>query len=102
MIYCWRGGQRSKAFSIILSEVGWRTYQLDGGYKQYRNKVVKFSTVTADELIELVAADLGSYKKPGSLTLTTEPLPKSPVGKIKRKDLREPFWAGRDRRVSGS
>ena len=60
------------------------------------------STVTTDELIELVAADLGSYKKPGSLTLTTEPLPKSPVGKIKRKDLREPFWAGRDRRVSGS
>jgi acyl-CoA synthetase (AMP-forming)/AMP-acid ligase II len=59
-------------------------------------------TVTEDELIELVAADLGSYKKPGSLTLTTEPLPKSPVGKIKRKDLREPFWAGRDRRVSGS
>jgi hypothetical protein len=24
------------------------------------------------------------------------------VGKIKRKDLREPFWAGVDRRVSGS
>ena len=31
-----------KAFSIILSEVGWRTYQLDGGYKEYRNSVVKF------------------------------------------------------------
>ena len=60
------------------------------------------SRVTENELVEMVASDLGSYKKPGSLTLTTEPLPKSPVGKIKRKDLREPFWAGRDRRVSGS
>jgi hypothetical protein len=30
-----------------------------------------------------------------------EPLPKTPVGKIKRKDLREPFWVGRDRRVAG-
>ena len=60
------------------------------------------SAVTEDELIDLVSNDLGSYKKPGSLVLTTEPLPKSPVGKIKRKDLREPFWAGRDRRVAGS
>ena len=58
--------------------------------------------MTEDELIDLVSNDLGSYKKPGSLVLTTEPLPKSPVGKIKRKDLREPFWAGRDRRVAGS
>ena len=30
--HCWRGGQRSKSFAIILSEVGLRTYQLDGGY----------------------------------------------------------------------
>ena len=38
LIYCWRGGQRSKAFSIVLSEVGWRTNQLKGGYKEYRNQ----------------------------------------------------------------
>ena len=38
----------------------------------------------------------------GGVTVTTEPLPKSPVGKIKRKELREPFWAGQERRVSGS
>ena len=60
------------------------------------------SSVTAEELTELVSNDLGSYKKPGGVTLTTEPLPKSPVGKIKREDLREPFWVGVDRRVSGS
>jgi acyl-coenzyme A synthetase/AMP-(fatty) acid ligase len=53
-------------------------------------------------LIDMVSADLGSYKKPSGITITTEALPKSPVGKIKRKDLREPFWAGVDRRVSGS
>ena len=58
--------------------------------------------MTEDELIDLLSNDLGSHKKPGSLVLATEPLPKSPVGKIKRKDLREPFWAGRDRRVAGS
>ena len=52
--------------------------------------------------MQMVVDDLGSYKKPGGITITTEPLPKSPVGKIKRKDLREPYWVGVDRRVSGS
>jgi acyl-CoA synthetase (AMP-forming)/AMP-acid ligase II len=64
--------------------------------------VVPQARVTEQDLLDMVAKDLGSYKKPGSVTLTTDPLPKSPVGKIKRKDLREPFWAGIDRRVSGS
>ncbi|MDH3644672.1 MAG: AMP-dependent synthetase, partial [Gammaproteobacteria bacterium] len=58
--------------------------------------------VSEAEIIELVATQLGSYKKPAGVDITTEPLPKSPVGKIKRKDLREPFWAGHARRVSGS
>ena len=60
------------------------------------------ASVTEQEIIDLVAADQGSYKKPGGVRITTEPLPKSPVGKVKRKDLREPFWEGIDRRVSGS
>jgi hypothetical protein len=34
--------------------------------------------------------------------ITTEPLPKSPVGKLLRKQLREPHWAGHHRRVSGA
>jgi hypothetical protein len=29
-------------------------------------------------------------------------LPKSPVGKIQRKILREPHWVGFDRRVAGT
>ncbi|MCG8407884.1 MAG: AMP-binding protein, partial [Phycisphaerales bacterium] len=58
--------------------------------------------VSEDEIISLCAERLGSYKKPAGVTLQTDPLPKSPVGKIKRKDLREPFWAGKDRRVAGS
>ncbi len=39
LVYCWRGGQRSSAFSIILSEIGWRPSLLNGGYKNYRNEV---------------------------------------------------------------
>jgi acyl-CoA synthetase (AMP-forming)/AMP-acid ligase II len=58
--------------------------------------------VSEAELIELCAKTLGSYKKPAKVELRTEPLPKSPVGKIKRKELRDPYWAGRDRKVSGA
>ena len=58
--------------------------------------------VTEAEIIALCAERLGSYKKPGRVEFRTEALPKSPVGKVKRKDLREPHWAGHDRRVAGS
>jgi tRNA 2-selenouridine synthase len=39
LVYCWRGGQRSEAMAIILSQVGWRTGRLAGGYKTYRRRV---------------------------------------------------------------
>jgi tRNA 2-selenouridine synthase len=40
LVYCWRGGQRSRALAHILNEVGWRAMQLDGGYRAYRRHVV--------------------------------------------------------------
>lgn len=41
LIYCWRGGQRSGAMSIILSQIGWSAHKLDGGYKAYRRHVLE-------------------------------------------------------------
>lgn len=58
--------------------------------------------VSEEEIVARCADVLGSYKKPHVVKITQEPLPKSPVGKVKRKDLREPFWAGRSRRVGGN
>lgn len=40
LVYCWRGGQRSGSFAIILSQVGWRVETLVGGYKAWRSLVV--------------------------------------------------------------
>ena len=37
LIYCWRGGQRSKSLAIILSEIGWEISILKGGYRKYRS-----------------------------------------------------------------
>jgi len=34
--YCWRGGQRSGALSLILSQIGFRATLIEGGYKAFR------------------------------------------------------------------
>jgi acyl-CoA synthetase (AMP-forming)/AMP-acid ligase II len=41
---------------------------------------------------------LADFKKPRSIDFVAE-LPRNPNGKISRKAVREPFWAGMDRRV---
>jgi tRNA 2-selenouridine synthase len=40
LIYCWRGGARSGAFTHILRQIGWDAAQLEGGYKRWRTQVV--------------------------------------------------------------
>ena len=40
MVYCWRGGQRSGAFTHILRQVGWAAQRLNGGYKAWRSFVM--------------------------------------------------------------
>ena len=40
LVYCWRGGQRSRSLTHVLNEIGWRAVQLEGGYRAYRRHVV--------------------------------------------------------------
>lgn len=58
--------------------------------------------VTEEEVVELCAKRLGSYKKPSQVRFQTEPLPKSPVGKLQRRVLRAPFWEASQRRVGAT
>lgn len=60
------------------------------------------AAVTEEAIIDECRRRLGSYKKPGRVEFRTEALPKSPVGKLQRKALREPYWSGVGRRVSGN
>jgi len=39
LIYCWRGGHRSRSLAIILKEIGFEPSILSGGYKEYRKMV---------------------------------------------------------------
>ncbi len=40
LVYCWRGGKRSGAFTHVLREIGWDARALDGGYKAFRRTVM--------------------------------------------------------------
>ncbi len=41
LAYCWRGGQRSGALALILSQIGFRVTLVEGGYKAFRAAVVQ-------------------------------------------------------------
>ena len=63
LIYCWRGGQRSGAMSIILAQVGWAAHKLDGGYKAYRRDVLdKLETLPQHFTYRVVCGPTGSGK----------------------------------------
>lgn len=40
LVYCWRGGQRSRSVTLLFAEIGWRAVQLTGGYRAWRRHVV--------------------------------------------------------------
>jgi acyl-CoA synthetase (AMP-forming)/AMP-acid ligase II len=57
------------------------------------------ASATEQELIEFCKTNLAGYKKPKSVDFVKE-LPKSPVGKILRRKVKEPFWKDRARQVN--
>lgn len=52
----------------------------------------------AEDIITWARERIAAYKCPKSVDLIDE-MPRNPSGKILRKDLREPFWKGHNRRV---
>ncbi len=55
--------------------------------------------VSAAEIISFAKENLASYKCPTSVDFI-DILPRNPSGKILKKDLRKPFWEGRERMVN--
>jgi long-chain acyl-CoA synthetase len=63
-------------------------------------KVVRVadSQMTADQLLAYCRERLAGFKCPTSIQWIDQ-LPRSPSGKVLKKDLRAPYWDGRDRMV---
>ncbi len=55
--------------------------------------------VTAKELIDYARERIAGYKVPRSIDFA-ETLPRNPSGKILKRELRKPYWEGRERQVN--
>ena len=63
--------------------------------------VVRAGTpVDAADLISFCKKRIAGYKCPHSVDVRTAPLPMSGAGKILKRELRRPFWEGKDRHVA--
>ncbi len=54
---------------------------------------------SAAELTAFCRQHIGGYKLPRSYEFRTEPLPVTPVGKVRKNVLRDPHWVGHARKI---
>ena len=57
------------------------------------------ASATAEDIIAHARTRIAGFKCPKSVDFI-DALPRNPSGKILRRELREPYWAGHDRRVN--
>ncbi|MBU3575573.1 tRNA 2-selenouridine(34) synthase MnmH [Polynucleobacter sp. UK-Mo-2m-Kol15] len=63
LIYCWRGGERSGAFTHILNRIGWKAMQLQSGYQGFRRVVIDDLDKAANDFsFQVIAGMTGSGK----------------------------------------
>jgi long-chain acyl-CoA synthetase len=55
--------------------------------------------ITAEIIIEHARASIAGYKVPKSVEFRTEPLPLSGALKVLKRELRAPYWEGREKRI---
>jgi long-chain acyl-CoA synthetase len=58
------------------------------------------ATATEDEIIAHTRDWIAGYKVPRSVEFRAEPLPLSGAMKVLKRDLRAPFWEGKERKVN--
>ncbi|MGA9319873.1 MAG: fatty acid--CoA ligase [Xanthobacteraceae bacterium] len=56
------------------------------------------TTITPNELIDYARERIAHYKAPRSVDFV-DTLPRTPTGKILKRELRKPFWTGQERQV---
>ncbi len=57
------------------------------------------AAATAEDLIAHCRTLIGGYKCPRSVEFRAEALPVTPVGKVRKNVLRDPYWAGREKKI---
>ena len=93
---------------VVLAHPGVAEAVVFGIPDDYWGEAVHAVVVREDGAPELTAADviawcadhLAGYKKPKAVDFV-DALPVSGYGKVLRREVREPYWAGRTRRIGG-
>jgi len=63
LLYCWRGGERSGAFTHVLNRIGWKAMQLEGGYQGFRRVVIDDLDLAAKQFqFQVICGMTGSGK----------------------------------------
>ncbi|MGB3068813.1 MAG: tRNA 2-selenouridine(34) synthase MnmH [Ottowia sp.] len=63
LVYCWRGGQRSGALSLVLGQIGFRVHLIEGGYKAFRAAMLADLPACAERLrYQVICGPTGSGK----------------------------------------
>jgi tRNA 2-selenouridine synthase len=63
LIYCWRGGMRSRSMALVLSSIGWKISLVQGGYQTWRRQIVAGLDKSTDPInIILLDGQTGSAK----------------------------------------
>jgi len=62
--------------------------------------VPRDESLTSEDLIEFCRESLGGYKLPRSVEFRSTELPKSGPGKVLKRELRAPYWEGKDRSIN--
>jgi fatty-acyl-CoA synthase len=58
-------------------------------------------TASDRDVMDFCVGKLGGFERPRSVDIVSS-LPRNASGKVLKRELREPYWAGRSRRVAGS
>jgi long-chain acyl-CoA synthetase len=56
--------------------------------------------IDPNEIVEFCRERIAGYKVPKGIDLRSDPLPKSGPGKVLKRELRAPYWEGKDRAVN--
>ncbi len=94
LIYCWRGGKRSGSLALVLGQIGFRVWLIEGGYKAFRAAMVQdVAKLVSGLKFQVITGPTGSGKtrllqalaKAGAQVLDLEDLAKhrsSVLGRI--------------------
>ena len=59
---------------------------------------IEAGAALADEILAYCVAHMAKYKCPRSIDFTAA-MPRDPNGKLYKRKLRDPYWAGRERAI---